>query len=37
VFNIAWGGPEWTSMFCTRLGSLYRFELKVPGVPVGKR
>src|SRR5438093_2160786 len=37
VFNIAWGGPEWTSMFCTRLGSLYRIELKVPGVPVGKR
>lgn len=37
VFNIAWGGPDWTSMFCTALGSLYRIELELPGVPVGKR
>jgi gluconolactonase len=37
IGNIAWGGPDWTWMFCTMLGAMYRIDLKIPGVPVGKR
>ena len=37
VGNIAWGGPEWRWMFCTLRDSLYRIELNIPGMPVGRR
>ena len=37
VGNIAWGGPDWRWMFCTLQESIYRIELKIPGVPVRRR
>jgi gluconolactonase len=32
--NVAWGGPDWTTLFITTCTSLLRIGLAVPGVPV---
>jgi gluconolactonase len=32
--NMAWGGPDWTTLFFTSWHTLGRVQLKVPGVPV---
>lgn len=37
VGTVAWGGPDWRSMFVTMKDTMCRIELKIPGVPVGKK
>jgi gluconolactonase len=34
VTNMGWGGEDWRSMYITTRSSVYRTEVKVPGVPV---
>lgn len=36
VGNVAWGGPDWRWLFCTGRESMYRIELNIPGMPVGR-
>jgi sugar lactone lactonase YvrE len=33
--NLAWGDPDWRTLYITARTSLYRIRLAVPGVPVG--
>ena len=33
--NLAWGGPDWRTLYITAQTSLYRISLLVPGIPVG--
>lgn len=37
VGNVAWGGPDWRWLFLIVRESIYRIELKIPGMPVGRR
>jgi gluconolactonase len=32
--NMAWGDPDWKSMYITARGSVYRMRLNIPGIPV---
>jgi gluconolactonase len=32
--NMAWGGEDWKTLFFTSRETLYRIQLKIPGVPV---
>ncbi|MBM3942223.1 MAG: SMP-30/gluconolactonase/LRE family protein [SAR202 cluster bacterium] len=32
--NMAWGGPEWRTLFITTRNIVYSIELNVPGIPV---
>jgi gluconolactonase len=32
--NVAWGGPDWTTLFITASTSLLRIRVNVPGIPV---
>ena len=32
--NCAWGGEDWKSLFITTIETLYRIQLKIPGIPV---
>ena len=34
--NLAWGGPDWRTLYLTASTSLYRMQMRVPGVPVGR-
>jgi gluconolactonase len=34
--NIAWGDPDWRTLYITARTSLYRVRLAVPGIPVGR-
>ena len=33
--NVAWGDPDWKSMYITSSTSVHRLRLNIPGVPVG--
>ncbi len=33
--NLAWGDPDWRTLYITARTSLYRIRLAVPGIPVG--
>lgn len=33
--NLAWGGPDWQTLYITAQTSLYRLRMGVPGIPVG--
>jgi gluconolactonase len=33
--NLAWTGPQWKTLIITATSSVYRFECKVAGIPVG--
>ena len=32
--NCAWGGDDWRTMFITTFDSVFRIQLKIPGIPV---
>lgn len=32
--NLAWGGPDWTTLFFTTRSTVGRIQLKIPGIPV---
>jgi gluconolactonase len=34
--NLAWGGPDWRTLYLTASTSLYRMQMRVPGSPVGR-
>lgn len=34
--NLAWGGPDWRTLYLTASTSLYRLQVSVPGIPVGR-
>jgi sugar lactone lactonase YvrE len=33
--NLAWAGPDWRKLFLTASTSLYRMQVRVPGIPIG--
>ena len=33
--NVAWGGPDWRTLFITARTSVYRLQVNVPGIKVG--
>jgi gluconolactonase len=34
--NLAWGGPDWRTLYLTASTSLFRLQMRVPGIPVGR-
>jgi gluconolactonase len=34
--NLAWAGPDWRTLYLTASTSLYRVQMRVPGIPVGR-
>ena len=34
--NLAWGGPDWRTLYLTASTSLFRLQTRVPGIPVGR-
>lgn len=35
--NVAWGGPDWSTLYLTATTSVYRLPVEVPGIPVSGR
>ncbi len=35
--NVAWGGPDWSTLYITARTSVYRIRVEVPGIPVPSR